>query len=35
MPYPVCRHPGDTDHANGVTIPDFPGCFSAAAVRMP
>nr|WP_295580638.1 type II toxin-antitoxin system HicB family antitoxin [uncultured Lamprocystis sp.] len=32
MLYPVYVHPGDADHAHGVTIPDFPGCFSAAAV---
>ncbi|WP_020508147.1 type II toxin-antitoxin system HicB family antitoxin [Lamprocystis purpurea] len=30
MLYPVYVHPGDADHAHGVTIPDFPGCFSAA-----
>lgn len=30
MLYPVYVHPGDEDHAHGVTIPDFPGCFSAA-----
>ncbi len=30
MFYPVYVHPGDKDHAHGVTIPDFPGCFSAA-----
>ena len=23
-------YPGDDNHAHGVTIPDFPGCFSAA-----
>lgn len=28
--YPVYVHPGDAQHAHGVTIPDFPGCFSAA-----
>ena len=30
MLYPVYIHLGDEDHAHGVTIPDFPGCFSAA-----
>ena len=30
MLYPVYVHLGDKDHAHGVTIPDFPGCFSAA-----
>lgn len=30
MLYPVYVHPGDDSHAHGVTIPDFPGCFSAA-----
>jgi predicted RNase H-like HicB family nuclease len=30
MLYPVYVHPGDADHAHGITIPDFPGCFSAA-----
>ena len=30
MLYPVYIHIGDKDHAHGVTIPDFPGCFSAA-----
>ncbi|MBF0284867.1 MAG: type II toxin-antitoxin system HicB family antitoxin [Magnetococcales bacterium] len=30
MLYPVYVHPGDKDHAHGVTVPDFPGCFSAA-----
>lgn len=30
MLYPVYVHPGDERHAHGVTIPDFPGCFSAA-----
>lgn len=30
MLYPVYVHPGDEQHAHGVTIPDFPGCFSAA-----
>jgi predicted RNase H-like HicB family nuclease len=30
MLYPVYVHPGDSVHAHGVTMPDFPGCFSAA-----
>lgn len=30
MLYPVYIHVGDNKHAHGVTIPDFPGCFSAA-----
>jgi predicted RNase H-like HicB family nuclease len=30
MLYPAYVHLGDDKHANGVTIPDFPGCFSAA-----
>lgn len=30
MFYPVYVHQGDEDHAHGVTVPDFPGCFSAA-----
>lgn len=30
MLYPIYVHPGDKTHAHGVTIPDFPGCFSAA-----
>lgn len=30
MLYPVYIHMGDDAHAHGVTIPDFPGCFSAA-----
>lgn len=30
MIYPVYVHPGDAEHAHGATIPDFPGCFSAA-----
>jgi len=30
MLYPVYVHQGDTKHAHAVTIPDFPGCFSAA-----
>jgi predicted RNase H-like HicB family nuclease len=30
MLYPVYVHLGDKRHAYGVTLPDFPGCFSAA-----
>lgn len=30
MLYPTYVHIGDETHAHGVTIPDFPGCFSAA-----
>lgn len=30
MLYPVYVHTGDESHAHGATIPDFPGCFSAA-----
>ena len=30
MLYPVYVQLGDENHAHGVTIPDFPGCFSAA-----
>ena len=30
MLYPAYVHLGDDKHAHGVTIPDFPGCFSAA-----
>ena len=30
MLYPVYLHVGDETHAHGITIPDFPGCFSAA-----
>ena len=30
MLYPIYVHPGDGSEACGVTIPDFPGCFSAA-----
>ncbi|WP_295399914.1 type II toxin-antitoxin system HicB family antitoxin [uncultured Thiocystis sp.] len=30
MLYPVYVHLGDEQHAHGVTIPDFPGCFSEA-----
>lgn len=29
MLYPVYLHLGDESHAHGITIPDFPGCFSA------
>jgi predicted RNase H-like HicB family nuclease len=29
MLYPIYVHQGDAKHAHGVTIPDFPGCFSA------
>ncbi len=29
MLYPIYVHQGDGEHAHGVTIPDFPGCFSA------
>lgn len=29
MLYPIYVHPGDDNHAHGITIPDFPGCFSA------
>ena len=28
--YPVYVHRGDDRHAHGITVPDFPGCFSAA-----
>jgi predicted RNase H-like HicB family nuclease len=28
--YPVYIHAGDDAHAHGATVPDFPGCFSAA-----
>jgi predicted RNase H-like HicB family nuclease len=28
--YPVYLHVGDKTHAHGVTVPDFPGCYSAA-----
>jgi len=31
--YPAYIHVGDDQHAHGVTIPDFPGCFSAADQR--
>ncbi len=30
MLYPVYVHIGDENHAHSVTMPDFPGCFSAA-----
>lgn len=30
MLYPAYVHLGDEQHAHGVTLPDFPGCFSAA-----
>ena len=30
MLYPVYVHMGDEQHAHSVTLPDFPGCFSAA-----
>jgi predicted RNase H-like HicB family nuclease len=30
MLYAAYVHPGDSQHAHGVTLPDFPGCFSAA-----
>jgi predicted RNase H-like HicB family nuclease len=30
MLYPAYVHIGDNQHAHGVTIPDFPGCYSAA-----
>lgn len=30
MLYPAYTHPGDIEHAFGVLLPDFPGCFSAA-----
>jgi len=30
MLYPVYLHLGDETHSHGITIPDFPGCFSAA-----
>lgn len=28
--YPIYVHTGDEKHAYGVSIPDFPGCYSAA-----
>jgi predicted RNase H-like HicB family nuclease len=30
MLYPVYLHLGDEKTAHGITVPDFPGCFSAA-----
>lgn len=30
MIYPAYVHLGDEKHAHGITLPDFPGCFSAA-----
>ncbi|EYS97192.1 antitoxin of bacterial toxin-antitoxin system [compost metagenome] len=30
MLYPVHIEPGDATRAHGITLPDFPGCFSAA-----
>lgn len=30
MLYAVYVHTGNDQHAHGVTLPDFPGCFSAA-----
>jgi predicted RNase H-like HicB family nuclease len=30
MLYPVYVEMGDEDHAHGMVIPDFPGCFSAS-----
>lgn len=30
MLYPVYVHVGDDTHAHGITVPDFPGCYSAA-----
>lgn len=30
MIYPAYIHIGDDKHAHGVTLPDFPGCFTAA-----
>lgn len=30
MIYPAYVHLGDEQHAHGVTLPDFDGCFSAA-----
>jgi len=30
MFYAAYIHVGDNKHAHGVTLPDFPGCFSAA-----
>ena len=31
MLFPVYVHIGDKNHAPGAEIPDFPGCFTAAA----
>ena len=28
--YPVYVHRGDERHVHGITLPDFPGCFSVA-----
>ena len=33
MLYPAFVELGDKNHAYGVVLPDFPGCFSAAAFR--
>jgi predicted RNase H-like HicB family nuclease len=30
MLYPIYVHLGDAQHAHGIEVPDFPGCFSAA-----
>ena len=30
MLYPMYVHLGDENHSHGVTMPDFPGCFTAA-----
>ncbi len=30
MLYPIYVHRGDDKHAHGASIPDFPGCFTAA-----
>ncbi len=30
MLYPVYVHMGEDHHAHSATVPDFPGCFSAA-----
>ena len=32
--YPVCVRPGDGNHPHSITLPDFPGCFSAADERV-
>lgn len=29
MRYPIVIEPGDAKHADGVVVPDLPGCFSA------